>query len=162
MALTLEDGNKVWQKVNKALAGGVGANPASVEAFRGLKMWLATQKGNPQLQFIPFSAEQVVTATGYQATDAPCKVYGLFAKGRRTTGTTSSFLDTHAAATDGATTTTVISNRFKAVGQQYATVCPDGIAHETALTIHAGTAVGGTVDSSAADAADGFVIVGAA
>lgn len=159
MALALQDGALVWQKVAKALAG---ANPASAAAFRELKTYLVTQGKNPDLQFIPFTAEQAVTAAGTDLVGAASTVYGIYAKGRRTSGTTSSFLDFHAAATDAATTTTVDSFRFKAVGQQFATVHPSGVAFETGLTVHGATAVGGTVDSSAADSADGFVVVGAA
>lgn len=161
MAVVLENSNKVWQKVRMALDS-VGGGAAARTMFKELKAFLATQGGNPELQFIPFSAEQAVTAAGVDLTAAPCKVFGVYAKGRRTTGTTSSFLDFHAAATDAATTTTILDFRFKAVGQQVIWANPSGLASETGLTVHAATAVGGTVDSVAADAADGFVIIGAA
>jgi hypothetical protein len=102
-----------------------------------------------------------VTAAGTDLTTATAAtVYGIYAKGRRTSGTTSSFLDFHAATTDAATTTTVDSIRFKATGQQVAVIHPTGVAFETSVLVHGATAVGGTVDSSAADSADGFVIVG--
>jgi len=158
MAVVLESGNLVWQKVKIALTD---AGPEAQSVFKGLREWLVSQKGNPDLQFIPFSAEQAVTAAGVDLTAAACKLYGLYAKGRRTTGTTASFLDLHAAATDAATTTTVWSNRFKATGQRVAQVSGSGIAIETGLLVHGATAVGGTVDSSAADSADGFVVIGA-
>lgn len=158
MALSLQDGILVWQKVSKALAN---ANPAHAAAFRELRVYLMTQGQAPQLQFIPFTAEQIVTDTGFQAADVAGTFYGAYAKGRRTTGTTSSFLALHAAATNGATTTTIFTERFKAVGQAFAFVSAPGIAVETAFTLSAATAVGGATESSAADAADGFIIVGA-
>lgn len=157
MALSLQDGIFVWQKVAKALAG---ANPANAAALRELKTYIMTQGGAPQLQFIPFTAEQVVTNTGFQAADVAGSLYALYAKGRRTTGTTSSFLALHAAADNAATTTTIVTERFKAVGQNFAAVYPTGMAVETAFTLSAATTVGGATESSAADAADGFIIVG--
>ena len=158
MALTVQDGTLVWQKVKNAL---VGANPAAQNAFRDLRVYLATQGGNPQLQFIPYAAEDIVTNTGMQAVTEACTLYGVYAKGRRTSGTTSSFFAVHAAADNAATTTTILTERFKAVSQAFSAVFPTGIAVETALTLSAATAVGGATESSAADAADGFILVGA-
>lgn len=158
MALSLQDGIFVWQKVSKALAG---ANPGISQPFRELKTYIATQLGNPQLQFIPFTAEQIVTNTGFQAADAAGSLYALYAKGRRTTGTTSSFVALHAAADNSATTTTIVTTRFKAVGQAMGAVYPQGLAVETAFTLSGATTVGGSTESSAADAADGFIVIGA-
>ena len=157
MALSLQDGIFVWQKVAKALAG---ANPGIAQPFRELKTYVATQLGNPQLQFIPYTAEQIVTDTGYQAADTAGTLYAAYAKGRRTTGTTASFVALHAATTNGATTTTIWTTRFKAVGQATAAIYPNGLAVETAFTLSAATTVGGATESSAADAADGFIVIG--
>lgn len=160
MAFTADaNGNiAVWNRVNKALAG---ANPATQEAFLKLKVYLSTQKGNPALQFASFTAEQAVTNLGTDLIGGACTLYGFYAKGRRTTGTTASFLAIHAAADNSATTTTLVTARFKAVTQSFGSVFPDGLACETGLAISAATAVGGATESSTADAADGFVIVGA-
>lgn len=157
MAITLQDGNLVWQKVRQAT---VNAKPDIQEAFRVLKVYIATQKLNPQLTFLPFSAEQSVVDGGTDLAGQAVTVYGWYAKGRRTTGTTSAFLAIHAAATNGATTTTLITNRFKAVGQEFAYTQSFGLACETGCTIACATAVGGAIESAAADSADGFIIVG--
>lgn len=158
MAIALQDGISVWQKVAKALAG---ANPATAAAFRELKTYLTTQGGNPQLQFVPFTAEQIVTNLGYSPDVDASTLYGVYVKGRRTTGTTSAFFAIHAATDNSATTTTVLTERFKATGQSFAAVYPTGVAVETELTVSAATTVGGATESSAADAGDGFVLVGA-
>lgn len=160
MALATEAGNKVWQKVKNYLSANNG-NPAAQGAFADLKAFMAQQKRNPDLQFIPFTAEQAVTDTGTDLVGAACTLYGIYAKGRRTTGTTASFLAVHAAATNGATTTTLVTSRFKAVSQEFSFVTGAGLACETGCTISAATAVGGATESTAADAADGFLIVGA-
>jgi hypothetical protein len=130
MALSLQDGGLVWQKVAKALTG---ASPAQAAAFRELKTYLVTQGGNPQLQFVPFTAELLVTNGGFPAADVASTVYAVYAKGRRTTGTTSSFFQVFAAALNTATTTLIIAlSRFKAVGQSYVGIWPAGLAAETA------------------------------
>ncbi len=158
MAIALQDGLYVWLKVAKALAG---ANPANAAAFRELKTYIATQGGNPQLQFVPFTAEQITTNHGYSPDVDANTLYGVYLKGRRTSGTTSSFVTVHAATTGDASTTSVVTFRFKAVGQSYALVAPTGIAIETELAIEADTAVAGGTESTTADAADGFVVIGA-
>ena len=158
MAIALQDANLVWQKVKIALTN---ANPASQESFGDLKKYLAQQKKNPQLQFVPFSAEQIIANGGYSPDVDAHTLYGLYLKGRRTTGTTSSFVDYHAATSNAATTTTVAGARFKVTGQEYALIFPSGLAVETEATISAATAVGGATESAAADAADGFAIIGA-
>jgi hypothetical protein len=159
MANALQDGIFVWQKVAKALAG---ANPGVSQPFRELKTYIATQVGNPQLQFIPFTAEQIVTAGGFAALDVPGTLYAVYAKGRRTSGTTSSFFQVFAQANNTASTTLIVAgSRFKAVGQVFAAIYPTGLAIETAITLAADTTVAGDTESSAADAADGFIVIGA-
>lgn len=159
MALTTQNGNLVWQKVKNALSA-ANANPANQAAFADLKVYLAQQKRNPDLQFVPYAAEDIVTNGGFAACTGACTLYGIWAKGRRTSGTTSSFFAAHAAADNNATTTTVLTKRFKVTGQEFAYVDGNGLAVETALTLSAATAVGGATESSAADACDGFVIIG--
>lgn len=158
MALTTQSSNKVWNKVNKALAG---ANPGIVDAFRGLKLWLSTQKGNPDLQFIPFSAEDIVTNNGKLASVGASTLYGVYFAGRRTSGTTAAFAAVHDASDNSATTTTVVTAKFNASGQAAALVSGVGWPLATDATISCATAVGGATESAAADAADGFIIVGA-
>lgn len=158
MAFTGQDGVLVWQKVAKALAG---ANPAIASAFRELKTYIATQGGNPQLQFSPYTATQATTNNGTDLLGGAGTLYAWYFKARRTTGTTSSFQAIHDAADNSASTTTVDTALVKAVGNQGAVIHPTGIALATGATISAATAVGGATESSAADATDGFVIFGA-
>jgi hypothetical protein len=159
MAIALQDGVLVWQKVAKALAN---ANPASQKAFYDLKTYLTTQGQNPQLQFVPFTAAQITTAGGYSPDVDACTIYGVYGKARRTTGTTASFIQLFNQADNTASTTLItFVNRVNAVGQQFAAIFPTGYPHTTELTIAADTTVAGDTESSSADAVDGFVIVGA-
>lgn len=160
MALATQSGNLAWQKVKNALTA-ANANPAAERAFRGLKEYIAQQKRNIDLQFIPYSAEGIVTNGGYSPDVDACTIYGFWAKGRRTTGTTSSFLAVHDATDNSATTTTIFTERLKATGQEFAWVSGVGQPIATEITISAATAVGGATESTAADAADGFILIGA-
>lgn len=157
MALSTESANKVWQKAAVMLRD---ANPAIQNAFLELKKYLATQKKNPDLQFVPFTAEQAVTNLGTSLVGGACTLYGFYAKGRRTSGTTAAFLAIHDAADNSATTTTILTQRLKVTGEAFAAVYPVGQAIATDVVISSATAVGGATESTAADVADGFVIVG--
>ena len=159
MAVVLESSQLVWQKVKNALAN---AGPASQEAFRGLKQYLATQGGNPDLQFISYSEAQAIVDHGTDLVGAACKLYGFYGKASRTSGTNVAFVAIHAAADNSATTTTLDTVRIKAAGQTFSIIHPRGHASETGLTIASATTVGGPTESTTPDGADGFVVIGAA
>lgn len=159
MALVTENANLVWQKVKMALMNG---DPAIQNAFLDLKMYLATQRRNLDLQFVPYTAEQSIANGGTDLIGAAATVYAWYANGRRTSATTAAYLAVHAAATNGATTTTLVTSRFNLTGQKFASMFPSGLACETGVTISAADAVGGATESTAALSADGFLILGAA
>jgi len=173
MALSLQDENLVWQKVNKALGvqtagtAGTAASPATQNAFRGLKTQMATQQLAPQLQFVPFAYADLTGATGYQfGISGAFHLYGLWAK-KTGTGTTGAFLDVFDAETTTAAnfmfgaklTTGVLTG---AVGDEVAFIFPQGLAFATDVTvITATTATGGTARTGAGDVFNGFAIIGA-
>lgn len=158
MALVVQDGVLAWQRVKQAL---IGANPASQNAFRVLREYMATQGGNPQLQFIPYTAAQAVAAGGTSLVGGACTLYGWYAKGSRVSGTTAAFHTLHDAGSNAATTTTVDTAKLNILGQSLAFVHPTGFIAATDVTISTATAVGGAVMSAVGDAALGFVLVGA-
>lgn len=157
MALATENANLVWQKVRAALAD---ANPAVQEMFKDLKLYLASQKYNPNLQFIPFSEAQAIANLGTSLVGGACTLYAVYVKAARTSGTTAAFFAIHDAADNAATTTTIITNRIKATAQFYANVMPHGIAIATDVVVSCATAVGGATESTTPDGVNGFVIVG--
>lgn len=158
MALSTENANLVWQKVKMALAD---ADPAIQEAFLDLKVYLATQKKNPDLQFIPFSEAQAIVNNGTDLVGAASTLYGVYAKAARTTGTTAAFFAVHDAADNSATTTTALTQRIRLTGQKFCALYPAGFALATGLTVSSATAVGGATESTTPDGVNGFVIVGA-
>jgi hypothetical protein len=166
MAVSVQNANLVRQKAYNAVYSPLGSSTSAVSpyhfyAIKAFFLHWAANKGNLDLQFIPYSAEQAVTNPGVDLTTGAGTLYVWYAKARRTTGTTASFQALHDAADNALTTTTVATQKINAVGQQFILVHPNGVAFATSLTISAATAVGGATESSAADATDGFVIVGA-
>ena len=162
MAVTLQDSNLVWQSVKAALAN---ANPAVVEAFRALKIYLATQKGNPDLQFIPFSDADITQATGYSPVAAACTVYGVYLAKTGTSGAgtaTDSWLTVGNAATNTVDATKFIALMTSFDGQEVFGIYPHGLAFGTDLTISGETSAQDGTESTAGDSGNGFVLIGAA
>ena len=76
MALSLVSANLAWQEVIKGLAN---ANPAIQGQFKALKSYLASQKRNPDLQYIPFNEAVIVQPTGYSPIGGVTStVYGVY------------------------------------------------------------------------------------
>lgn len=162
MAVSTQDSNLVWQSVKKALAN---ANPAAVEAFQALKIYLATQKGNPDLQFIPFSDALLTTATGYSPVGAACTFYGVYFAKTGTSGTgtgTDSWLTIANDASNVTDATKFIALMTSVAGQQVFATYPHGLAFGTDLTISGETSAQDGTESTAGDSGNGFVIIGAA
>ncbi len=168
MALSLQDENLVWQKVNKALGNqsggpvtGTAANPASQNVFRALKLQMATQKLAPQLQFVPFSYANLTGATGYlPGIGVACHVYGIYAH-KSGTGTTGAFLDIDDAAS-GNVAGRLFAQKLTTTLDEVAAVWPQGLAIATDLTIGLTSTITGTTEiTGAGDVVQGFAIIGA-
>lgn len=164
MALTLENGTFAWQRVKHGLAQAgathTGATPAAVDAFRTLKDYLVGNKGNPQLQYIPFSDADVTTNTGYSPIGGVAStVYGFYVK-KRTTAT-DSYLRLYNDTTNVTITLAYVGGMLSVSGDEFFAIYPDGLAFGTDLTISADTGAGTGTESAAGDAGDGFVIIGA-
>lgn len=167
MALSTANANIARQKALIAVYGsgtGTTSNSVSPYHYYGLKQFFlhwAANKGNADIQFIPYSTAQAIVNLGTDLVGAACTLYVWYGTAARTTGTTASFQAIHDAGDNSATTTTVDTVKINAVGQQFLVVHPNGVALATGCTISAATAVGGATESAAADATNGFVIVGA-
>lgn len=166
MAVATQNASLVRQKAYNAVYGaGTSTHAISPFHFYAVKAFflhMAANKGNPDLQFIPYTITQAVVNLGTDLVGAACTLYAWFGVARRTTGTTVSFQALHDAADNSATTTTVWTAKINATGQSFFTFEPNGRAIATGLTISAATAVGGATESTNTDATDGFVIIGAA
>ena len=149
-------GNTAWQKVQKALSS---ASPAAQEAFRGLKIYLANQALNPNLNVAFFSQADSGAAGGTGAalgTGTP-KVYGVYAK--KGTTATLSFVKIGDEATGGGVAATwKIGFAVSGAGDEglYIDYNPTAWANGIGVAAHT-TFTGATVSTGAA-ASDGFVI----
>ena len=168
-AVTLESSNKVWQKVKSALniSGVSRSGGAAVEPLAQLKMYLATQKGNPDLQFITFQAADIDTgADGANPIDGAGRLYAVYAKRVADSDVTDSFIQVLDDATDNSApaTDTLFTVRFSETLNQEAALAifPGGLPFADGLVISSTTTAGGTTESALTESADGFIIVGAA
>jgi hypothetical protein len=167
----LEGANQVWNRVNTVLepnAGGVasqGHSPAAFGAFRELKRFLATQKGNPQLRFTAISAELLLTTDDGQGVGfGAATIYGMYLKKRVTNGT-DVFIQILDDGTDvniyaGALTGSILSVTpfLLASDEAWITFMPGlGIANGIRIASTT-TAIGTTATTLAASTCDGFMI----
>lgn len=156
-AASFESPNKTWQRVAWALAG---ASPAAQAQFKALKMWLSTQKGNPQLQFLPFNAAGIITATGQALVGSAVTLYGVYSKKLATA--TDVYLVIFDDATDdaGAATDARVVLPHLVSGDEAIYIGPQGIAMPSGVVAKAYTDFDGTTDSAVGDAPNGFCIIG--
>ena len=168
MALSLQDENLVWQKVNKALGNqsggpvtGTAANPISQNSFRALKLQMATQKLAPQLQFVPFSYANLTGATGYlPGIGVACHVYGVYAH-KSGTGANGAWLSVDDAAS-GAPGSRKFQSYLVTTLDEAVGLFPQGLAMATDVTVGITTTSTGTTEiTGAGDVIQGFLIIGA-
>lgn len=172
MSLTTESAIKVRQKAYNAVYGtGTGTSSDSVSpyhfyAIKALFLHLAANKGNPDLQFVPYSAEQATDPNGTSLVGGACTLYAWFCKGRRTSATTAAFETLYDGVVNDSTGDSdptgdaIAIQLLNLTGQQFLLVHPNGFPVVNDLNIISTTTEGGTTESSAANSSDGFVIVG--
>lgn len=163
MALTLEAQAKVWKKVEQFLDShdGGSANSLAVQAIRSFAKTFITQKSNSALlQFVPFSAADITTNLGYSPLDVPAKVYVLYIKNPGNSTGTDSYITLHNAANNASVP--FITGLIQVSDDEFVYLNPRGVDFTTDVTVSGATTSGGATESAAADAGDGFVIVGAA
>lgn len=163
MAISLESANKVRQKTYA-----LGLDPLAYASSKAFFQYWATHKGNADLQFLPFAGTSADDATGVVLADAACTVYFVYGRkgtlDQRTAGTnTDSYLVIFDDATDdaGAGTDGRLVLPFLNASDSVFWFGPQGIPCAAGVVAKAYTDFDGTTDSSAGDAPNGFVIIGA-
>jgi hypothetical protein len=160
MALTLEDGGKVWQKVRQALTG---ANPAAQGSFKALREYLVNQKGNPNLQFIAFSDADLIQATGVSPIAVGCTLYGVYFIKNGTVGVgtaTDSWLTIGNAATNTVDATKFVALMTSVAKEQVFAIYPNGLIFGTDITITGETSAQDGTESTANDSGSAFIVIG--
>lgn len=129
------------------------------ESLRALWAYLP-YLGNPDLQLVAYSGLETADAV---IADAACKVHAIYVK-KPTASTVDAWLKgsdhASAAAANGDVVVKLIGTGGG--GREYCPVFADGLPMGTGFTLGSHTTVNGAVKSAAADAATGFVIIGAA
>lgn len=163
-AKSLEGANLVWQRVNEFMLLQQGTAPTSpvtrAAVLRDLKGWLATQKGNPKLQYQSFT--NVTSAVNVGVSTGGATLWALFVK-KQNTATAAYFRynDTNntVGGASGANMIGVIP--MANAGDEVLTVfTPNGYALTTGLGVESATTAAGGTDSTSGDGPNGFAIFG--
>jgi hypothetical protein len=169
-AKATQNANLVRQKAYNAVYGaGTGTTSDSISPghFYGVKAFflhMAANKGNPDLQFIPFGSAGTNNAV-VEGVSGAATLYALFAF--KTSTTTASYVKV----SDDATSIVADSPVILKLGasESVLSVYPDGKAFATGVIVSSTTSYNGTNNSTTdgngnaavnADRAKGFVIVG--
>lgn len=157
MALTTESAGRVRQKCRAHLR-----DPGVYLALKSLFLHLASNKGNPDLAFLPIIGTDADAAGGQVLVDAACTLYAVY--GKKTATATDSYLAIFDDASDdsGAGTDGRIVLPFLAASEEAFYLSPDGLTMAAGVVAKAYTDFDGTTDTSAGDAPNGFAIVAAA
>lgn len=169
MALTLVTAQKVKQAAMYAVQAGSLTAPAPPLAFYALKAFFndwAINHGNADLQFIPFSNitsadPGIAQNTGYSPIGGVTStVYFVYAKNDGSGNGTNSYIRLYNDTTNTTNTLAYVTGMISDDNDAFVFMSTLGIVYGTDLTISADTGTDAT-ESAAANAANGFVIVGA-
>lgn len=118
--------------------------------------FLSQHKGNPTLQPTFYGA---LAGTDVVAADAACKLYAWYIK-KPTASTTAAYVkgQNHASTLDETAPTMSV---YLPTNEEVILIFPKGVPMSAGFVIGSNTTAVGATASSAADRADGFVIVGA-
>ena len=153
MALALENANKVRQKARL-----FDIDPAASRALKSFFLYWAEQKGNADLQILPFSEAEADDADGTGLLDGACNVHFVYVK--KEDSATDNYFKLFDNATVDTTTTDqrLVIPLFQAK-EAVAYVNALGLPMAVGVTVTQHTTSEGTSDGS--NGGSGFVIVGA-
>ena len=157
MALTTESAGLVRQRSRE-----FSKSPGIFYMLKQLFLYLAANKGNPDLAFLPITSTSIDNAGGQVLVDAACVVYAVY--GKKAATATDVYLVLFDDATDdtGAGTDGRVVIPFLAASEEGFYFNPTGLSMATGIVAKAYTDFDGTTDSTDTDCPDGFVIVAAA
>jgi len=161
-AKSLEGANLVWQRVNKFTLAVANSSPVERAAFlRSLKLWLATQKGNPKLQFCTFTNPTASAQVNPEVSTGGATIFALYAKKQNTA--TDAYLKVNDSATTagGANGANVkITLPFLEANDEIGCIFQPGLVFATGIIVNSETTAAGGASSSSGDGPNGFFIIG--
>lgn len=154
MALSLESANKVRQKTRAYTR-----DPMVMYALKSF-FHRHNQKGNADLQLVEIDDADITGTDGVVSADAACTVYVVFVRKRGTA--TDAYFKLFDSATDDATAGNgrLVLPLLEA-SEDNIVIFADGLDMATGVVSTSHTAYSTTTDSTAGDAGDGFLIIGA-
>jgi hypothetical protein len=157
VAISLENANKTWQRVNMAMAG---ASPWAKAQFKALKQALAQDYRNKDLQFIvidPNNGSDGGNADTVVA-DAAARLVAVYVKKGLTA--TGSYVATsnHASALQAGKELIL---RLNAASEEAVFTEPAGSSYATGIVLAGVTAYNGTTKNTIAASPSGFAIIAA-
>jgi hypothetical protein len=155
MAISLENANKTWQRVNIALAN---ASPAAQKVFKALKQTLAQDYRNKDLQFVAFTESDADAAGGTVLVDAACRIVGVYAKKENSATDNITFLYDDAT-NDGTAGDAVIGLAVREANEEAFAIYPAGLTCGTGVVVTQYSDGVGATDGS--NGAAGFIIIAA-
>lgn len=159
MALSLDVAGKEWQKAKTYL---LSAGYTAQNAFKDLKLYLAQQKKNPNIQVIPVDGVSTASDGGNNASvvaaDSPCTLYGIYLK--KVGATETIFKGSNNATTAGTDGTQDIAIAATVAGDVFE-IYPDGRAMSAGFTYCENTARTTSTKNVVANAMSGFIVIGA-
>ena len=155
MAITLEAANLVRQKARRYTK-----NPLVSYALKSFFAYHSA-RGNADLQIVYFDAADTAVTDGVIVADAACVVYFVWAK-KRNDATDDYFKLYDNASVDTTTTEARLVLPILEASEDHLAIFPAGLTMASGCVATSHTEALGTTDSAAAaDASDGFVILGA-
>lgn len=154
MALSLESAGKVRQKTREHVR-----NPAVLYALKAFFLY-HSQKGNADLELVYLDDADLTGTNGVVSADAACTLYFVFLRKRGTA--TDAYLKFYNDATDDTTAGNErITIALLEASEDNIVMFPQGLDMSTGIVATSHTTSNGTTDSTAGDAGDGFLIIGA-
>lgn len=155
MALALESAGRVRQKTRMYTL-----DPSVFLALKGFFSYHSGFKSNADLQLVTVSDAGVVGASGVVSADAPCVVYVAYMK-KGATATDSYFKLFDSATNDATTTDLRLTMAMLEASEEQLAIFPKGLTMAVGVVSAAHTDGQGTTQSTAGDAGNGFIIIGA-
>ncbi len=161
VAKSLEGANLVWQRVNEFLLTKNGSPIQRAAFLRSLKLWLATQKGNPKLQYLSFTDVTTDAVTTPELSTGGCTIYALYAK-KQNTATDAYFKVNDSATTAGGANGANVKITLPLLvgNDEIAVIFQPGLVFATGIAVASETTAAGGSDTTSGDGPNGFFIVG--
>lgn len=166
MAIALQTGSQVWQKVKNYLSAvnnsSLGANPTSQNAFLDLRNFLAQDRRNIQLQYIAVDGVYSSSDGGNNSSQVlaafACTLYATYLV---KLGSTETIYKASNNATTAATDGTEDHTYALTVAGDFFAMYPGGRAMSSGITVTEDTTRTGSTLTLKANSASGFIIIGA-